>query len=162
MQTPHREDPGHPAGELYPGPPRCEFDDNSPITEDDTKYSHRPNLCDKIHYLVYVLPADSTASNVIDKIRKIQEKSSKSIPKVIVLTKVDEACQEADGNLRKVYHSKKIAKKIKDCSDKLDILSDNIHPVKNYHAEVKEDATVDVLILMALRHIVELANNYTK
>ncbi|XP_036418090.1 interferon-induced protein 44-like [Colossoma macropomum] len=138
------------------------FDAASPITEDDPKYNHCPNLCDKVHCLVYVLPSDSTAPNVIEKIRKIQEKASKSIPKVIVLTKVDKVSEMVNRDLRKVYHSKKIEEKVEDCSDKLTILSDNIHPVKNYHAEVNEDANVDVLILMALRNIVKLANNYAK
>ncbi|KAL7846123.1 hypothetical protein AOLI_G00243150 [Acnodon oligacanthus] len=140
------------------------FNPLAPITSDSPKYNRDPHPCHKVHCLVSILPADSISrmsDKVIDKMKTIRQKAAQlCIPQVIIMTKVDEACELVNRDLRKVYHSKKIKEKVQECSDKLGIPLNCIYPVKNYHAEITQDANVDVLILMALRDILNFANDY--
>uniref|UniRef100_A0AAR2ITQ6 G domain-containing protein n=1 Tax=Pygocentrus nattereri TaxID=42514 RepID=A0AAR2ITQ6_PYGNA len=142
------------------------FNPRGPIAKDDKRYNPRPSPGDRIHCLVNIVPADAISrldDSVIDKMRTIRKKASEwSIPQVIVLTKVDNACEIVSQDLRKLYHSKKVKDKVTSVSHKLGIPLNNIYPMKNYHAEITEDTNVDVLILMALRDIVNFANDYVE
>ncbi|XP_037399004.1 interferon-induced protein 44-like [Pygocentrus nattereri] len=142
------------------------FNPRGPIAKDDKRYNPRPSPGDRIHCLVNIVPADAISrldDSVIDKMRTIRKKASEwSIPQVIVLTKVDNACEIVSQDLRKLYHSKKVKDKVEVSSHKLGIPLNNIYPMKNYHAEITEDTNVDVLILMALRDIVNFANDYVE
>ncbi|KAI4894562.1 hypothetical protein NFI96_021921, partial [Prochilodus magdalenae] len=140
------------------------FNPRSPITLDHPKYKKSPDLCDKIHCLVSIVPADSISrmdSSVFQKMNAVRQKASElNIPQVIVLTKVDKACELINRDLRKLYYSRKIKDKVEESSHKLGISLNNIYPVKNYHAEITRDDSVDVTILMALRDIVYFASDY--
>ncbi|KAL7846121.1 hypothetical protein AOLI_G00243130 [Acnodon oligacanthus] len=140
------------------------FHPRESIANDDKRYNPIPSLGDKIHCLVSIIPADTISrmdDSVIDKMRKIRKKASElNLPQVLVLTKVDTACDIVSQDLRKLYHSKKIKEKVEVSSHKLGIPLKNIYPIKNYHSEITEDANVDVLIVMALRDIVNFANDY--
>ncbi|KAI4900442.1 hypothetical protein NFI96_012705, partial [Prochilodus magdalenae] len=140
------------------------FNPLSAIPENDLKYNRSPNLNEKVHCLVSIIPADSISrmsDKVIHKMRTIRQKAAlMDIPQVVVLTKVDNACQVVNEDLKKIYHSKKIKDKVEECSNKLGISLNCIYPVKNYHAEITQDADVDALILMALRDIINFANDY--
>ncbi|XP_036418089.1 interferon-induced protein 44-like isoform X2 [Colossoma macropomum] len=142
------------------------FNPLSPITADSPKYNRYPHPCHKVHCLVSILPADSIArmsDKVIDKMKTIRQKAAQmGMPQVVIMTKVDEACELVNRDLRKVYQSKKIKEKVQECSNKLGIPLNCIYPVKNYHAEITQDADVDVLILMALRDILNFANDYVE
>lgn len=45
------------------------------------------------------------------------------------------------------------------CSDLVGVPMNNIFPVKNYHEEIDIQNDIDVLLLRALKHIVEIAND---
>ncbi|KAL7846124.1 hypothetical protein AOLI_G00243160 [Acnodon oligacanthus] len=136
------------------------------ITEDHLKHNNNPKLGDKIHCLVSIIPADTLSiinSKVIDKMRTIRQKATElDIPQVIVLTKVDQTCMMVNEDLKKIYQSKKINEKVQECSNKLGNSPNCIYPVKNYHAEITQDDDTDTLILMALRDIVNFANDYVE
>ncbi|XP_066518262.1 interferon-induced protein 44-like [Hoplias malabaricus] len=135
-----------------------------PITAENQKYNTNPHPCEKVHCLVSILPADSISrmsDKVIDKMKVIRQKASHlNIPQAIVMTKVDLACELVNKDLTKIYHSKKIKEKVQVCSNKLGISLNSIYPVKNYHEEITQDPKVDVLILMALRDILNFASDY--
>ncbi|XP_036418562.1 interferon-induced protein 44-like [Colossoma macropomum] len=142
------------------------FNPRRPISERNQKYNTYPNPSDKVHCLVSILPADAISRMdqcVIEKMKTVRKRASElNIPQVIVLTKVDNACEIVNRDMRKLYYSKRIKQKVEESSNKLGIPWSNIYPVKNYHAEITEDANVDVIILMALRDIVNFANDYVK
>ncbi|KAF5889996.1 interferon-induced protein 44-like, partial [Clarias magur] len=48
------------------------------------------------------------------------------------------------------------------CSNTVGIAMTCIFPVKNYHEEIDPDNDVDVLVLLALRQILNFANDYVK
>ncbi|KAI4902385.1 hypothetical protein NFI96_019480, partial [Prochilodus magdalenae] len=93
-----------------------EFNPPTPITEDNPKYKQRPKPRDKIHCLVSIVPADVPSRmnfSLIYKTKAVQKKASKlNIPQVVVLTKVDNACDVVNCDLRKLYHSRKIRDKL--------------------------------------------------
>ncbi|XP_051767684.1 interferon-induced protein 44-like [Ctenopharyngodon idella] len=142
------------------------FNPLKPITEEDTKYKKNPILKDRIHCLVAVLPADTVSLIDEEMIRQMKEVREKArdlgIPQVIIMTKVDEACPLVKDNLEKIYTSKKIKQKMEECSIKLGVPVNCIYPVKNYHEENTTDTTVDILILDALKNILNFANDYVE
>ncbi|KAI4888387.1 hypothetical protein NFI96_003396 [Prochilodus magdalenae] len=136
------------------------------ITPEDPKYKQSPETCDKIHCLVSIVPADAISrmySSVIEKMNAVRTKASElNIPQVILLTKVDLACEVVNRDLKKLYYSRKIKEKVEESSHKLGIPVKNIYPVKNYHEELIEDSSIEVAILMALRDIVSFANDHAE
>ncbi|XP_067260158.1 interferon-induced protein 44-like [Chanodichthys erythropterus] len=136
------------------------------ITEKDPKYNKNPILKDRIHCLVAVLPASTVSSIDEKKIKQMREVREKArdlgIPQVIVMTKVDEVCPLVKDNLQKIYTSKKIKQKMEECSNSLGVPVSYIYPVKNYHEEHTTNTTVDILILDALKNILNFANDYVE
>ncbi|XP_056591653.1 interferon-induced protein 44-like [Triplophysa dalaica] len=139
-----------------------EFKKN-PLTHEDQQFTSDPSLSDQAFCLVYVIAADTiqfTDDKLIDKLKVIRQRiSERGIPQVIVMTKVDEACQLVKKDLRKIYYSKKIKEKMQMCSDKVGVPMNYIFPVKNYHEEIETEDDIDFLILKALEQIVYLADD---
>lgn len=100
-----------------------------------------------------------------------------------MITNVDQACGETEKNLRNVYKSKHVKQKVSSChvpsvnrrtfcmrtllcvqmkdfSAAVGIPMNCIFPVKNYSHEIKIDDDVDVLILSALRHIIDFGEDF--
>ncbi|XP_057188777.1 interferon-induced protein 44-like [Triplophysa rosa] len=97
---------------------------------------------------------------VIEKMQNIREKATElDIPQVIIMTKVDEACPLVKDNLRKIYNSQKIKDKMQECCNLVGVPVSHIFPVKNYHEEIDPEDDIDVLLLRALSHIVNIAND---
>ncbi|KAL1277127.1 hypothetical protein QQF64_023800 [Cirrhinus molitorella] len=148
------------------------------ITEDDPKYNKNPTLKDRIHCLVAVLPANTVSimnedkmddnkkddkkidNNIFKQMREVRVKARDlGIPQVIILTKIDESCPLVKDDLTKVYTSKKIKKKMEECSVNLGVPVNCIYPVKNYHEERTTDDIMDILILDALKNIIYFADD---
>ncbi|KAM9454360.1 interferon-induced protein 44-like isoform 2-T2 [Clarias gariepinus] len=140
------------------------FNTDSPISPEKPEYQKNPTLCNKAHCLVTILPAESVSrmdKSVFNKMYFVREKASElRIPQVIVMTKVDKACELVNQDIKKIYTSKKIKDKIQECSINTGISKNAIYPVKNYDEEITQDADVEMLILAALRDILNFANDY--
>lgn len=48
---------------------------------------------------------------------------------------------------------------MEECSNLIGVTVSNIFPVKNYHEEIDPEDDIDVLLLRALTHIVNIAND---
>ncbi|KAF4074845.1 hypothetical protein AMELA_G00228080 [Ameiurus melas] len=142
------------------------FNAQKPIDKDDPKYISNPGLKDKVHCLVSVLPADRISlisDEVMDKMKTVRKKARDlEIPQVVIMSLVDEACPLVKDNLSKIYTSKKIKEKMKVCSDRLGVPVNFIFPVQNYHEQITNDLNMDILILMAMTHIIIFANDYVE
>uniref|UniRef100_A0A8C1USR7 Si:dkeyp-75b4.9 n=1 Tax=Cyprinus carpio TaxID=7962 RepID=A0A8C1USR7_CYPCA len=138
------------------------FNPLKPITNEDPKYIKNPTLKDRIHCLVAVLPANTVSmmdDNIIRQMSDVRKEARDlGIPQVIIMTKVDESCPLVKDDLKKIYTSKKIKQKMEVCSIKLGIPVSCIYPVKNYHEERAIDDTIDILILDALKNIINFAD----
>ncbi|XP_076839463.1 interferon-induced protein 44-like isoform X2 [Brachyhypopomus gauderio] len=144
------------------------FNPVSPLAKEKNKeyYNISPSLNDKVHCLVSVLRADNISlisDKVIKKLQTVREKATDmGIPQVIVMSMVDSVCPIVQRDLTKVYHSKKIKEKMQECSYRLGIPMNCIFPVQNYHEQITNNTDMDVLLLMALRNIIDFANDYVE
>ncbi|KAF5895673.1 interferon-induced protein 44-like, partial [Clarias magur] len=82
------------------------------LTAHSSDYNRTPSLNDKVHCLVFVLPASNIAqlpNDIIAKIKEIQKNARRSgIPEVVIMSKVDKACSQVKESLEMIYRSKKI------------------------------------------------------
>ncbi|XP_060716269.1 interferon-induced protein 44-like [Tachysurus vachellii] len=136
------------------------------ISNVDPKYNKDPTLSDKVHCLVCVLPADSVSRMEDDNFAKMKRvrahASLLEIPQVIVMTQVDKACELVNQDLKKIYYSRKIKEKAAECSNNVGVSLNAIYPLKNYPESIMQEPDTDVLILTALRDILNFANDYVE
>ncbi|KAM9455075.1 interferon-induced protein 44-like [Clarias gariepinus] len=134
------------------------------IDKEDPNYIKHPDLKDRVHCLVSVLPADKISmmsDKVMQKMRDVRQKANDlGIPQVVVMPRVDISCPLVSRNPRKIYTSKKVKEKMKECSHKLGVPMNCIYPVQNYYEQITNDMDMDILILMAMTDIVRFANDY--
>ncbi|KAG5277744.1 hypothetical protein AALO_G00090910 [Alosa alosa] len=113
-----------------------------------------------------VVPADRVTlmeENDFKKMKQIRQQASEmGIPQLIILTKVDLACPEVQKNIKKIYRSKKIKEKMQECSNRLGGHMTDIFPVRNYHEEIDMNPDVNMLLLSALKPILNHANDYVE
>ncbi|XP_028666589.1 interferon-induced protein 44-like [Erpetoichthys calabaricus] len=144
-------------------PDNYKFD---PITAMSTckKCTERPSLADQVHCIVYVV--DASTASLLDKgllkmLQIIQDKAcSLGIPQLLLLTKVDFACNIVKDDLTKVYESRYIHETVIKVSQMVGVPVTCILPVRNYWCETELDMKVDILILKALQEILRQADAF--
>ncbi|XP_075872604.1 interferon-induced protein 44-like isoform X3 [Nelusetta ayraudi] len=142
-----------------------EFNPDSELSEDNEFYNKSPTFSDKVHVLVCVVPADKGPTIVKEKtlgkikgIRRVA--SSRGIPQVVLLTKIDELCPEIQEDLENVYRLQSVKLKLEQFQADLGIPMNCIFPVKNYIEEIDLDNKVDSLLLSAVRNIITAGGDY--
>ncbi|KAM9347450.1 interferon-induced protein 44-like [Symphorus nematophorus] len=139
------------------------FNPASSLSHGDPGYNPNPSPDDKVHVLVCVLSANSPAINesVLQKMADIREAASElGIPQMAMITNIDGACGETEKNLRNVYKSKHLQKKMRDFSSTVGIPMNCIFPVKNYSDEIEIKDDVDSLILSALKCMIDFGDDF--
>ncbi|XP_014878171.1 interferon-induced protein 44-like [Poecilia latipinna] len=140
------------------------FNPLAPLSNGDPDYNSSPSLNDRVHVMVCVHNANAPEmkSSILLKLREIREAAScMGVPQLAVLTNIDEACIDTKTNLRNVYRSKYLKKKISEFSSSLGIPINCILPVKNYSHEIQTCSDVDTLILRAVRLMIDLGHDFT-
>ncbi|XP_072535224.1 interferon-induced protein 44-like [Salminus brasiliensis] len=141
-----------------------QFNPTSPLTEHNLYYCKNPDLKDRIHCLVNIIPADKISildDKVIQKMKKVRDEASKlDLPQVVFMTRVDKACPLTAEDLHNVYKSKKIKQNMEKCSGALGVPLNCIFPVKNYYKETEISEDINCLMLHALTKIVLWADDY--
>ncbi|XP_027877784.1 interferon-induced protein 44-like [Xiphophorus couchianus] len=138
-----------------------EFNPTSPLNK--SKYNMSPSADDKIHVLVCVMSANASQvkPSVLEKMKRVRETASDlGIPQMAILTHIDDACGETEKDLRNVYKSKHLKKKMKDLSASVGIPLNCIFPVKNYSEKIDLNDDVDFLILSALKKMVDFGDDF--
>ncbi|XP_032423242.1 interferon-induced protein 44-like isoform X2 [Xiphophorus hellerii] len=133
------------------------------LCDGDFGYNSSPSISDRVHVLVCIYSANAPQMNssVLQKMKEIREAASElEIPQLAILTHVDAACGETEENLKNVYKSKHLKKKMGDFSSSLGIPMNCIFPVKNYSHETQLNSDVDTLILNALRLMIDFGDDY--
>ncbi|XP_029946318.1 interferon-induced protein 44-like isoform X2 [Salarias fasciatus] len=140
------------------------FNSENPISEDDDFYNANPILNDKVHVVVFVIPADKISlisETMRTKMRNIRlAASEEGIPQLIVLTKVDEYCPKVKEDITHVYRSRSLKEQVDKASQLLGLPPNCIFLVKNYHTEMAPNDNMNALILFALRQMINLGEDY--
>ncbi|KAL7881335.1 hypothetical protein AOLI_G00081830 [Acnodon oligacanthus] len=136
----------------------------APMCADHKNYIRNPSVNDQIHCLVNVIGADIITlldNDVIRKMKTIRAEAGKlGIPQLVFMTKVDKVCILTRKDLAKIYQSKRIKEKMKECSSRLGVPMNCIFPLKNYHEETKLNNKLNCLMLEAFMQAVYSANDY--
>ena len=82
------------------------------------------------------------------------------IPQVILLTKVDKLSKEVEEDLSLVFKSSEVKEHVEKASQLLGLPRANVLPVKNYENEEELDENISILALMALRKILNFAEDF--
>eukprot|EP00741_Cyanophora_paradoxa_P013083 tig00020675_g12636.t1 len=117
----------------------------------------KPTLADRVHVVVFVVPAESlTSESYLARLRsfiEITRKPSIDVRAVVLITKVDTLDRELAGDVAGIFESPRVLRAV-------DILAGPqgvgvsptfILPVKSYAFESEPNAAVDVLTLDALQ-----------
>uniref|UniRef100_A0A673KZ13 Uncharacterized protein n=1 Tax=Sinocyclocheilus rhinocerous TaxID=307959 RepID=A0A673KZ13_9TELE len=138
---------------------RYKFNPESPITSQDNGYRRNPSLQDQAYCLVFVIAADKISVSYIMTSTTSHNQQTFVFMVTFNRTRPDEACPLVKKNIRNVYTSKKIKEKLEECSANTGISVSHVFPVKCYHEETDTQDDMDVLILRAFKHIVQMAND---
>ncbi|XP_012738010.2 interferon-induced protein 44 isoform X1 [Fundulus heteroclitus] len=140
------------------------FNPECKILNEDRHFQDCPTANDKVHVLVCVIDATKATHlkpKVVETIQNCRDEAADlGIPHVAIFTKIDEACPMIRKDVTNVYRSKLLKSKIERFSKNVGIPLSSIFPVKNYLTERKLNNDVDVLILNAMRHIVEIGDDF--
>uniref|UniRef100_A0A3Q2QY53 G domain-containing protein n=1 Tax=Fundulus heteroclitus TaxID=8078 RepID=A0A3Q2QY53_FUNHE len=138
------------------------FNPVSLLTQSDLDYNPTPSADDKVHVLVCMLSANASQikPSVLEKMKNVRETASElKIPQMAMMTHIDEACGETEKDLKNVYKSKHLKKKV-DFSAAVGIPLNCVFPVKNYSHEIDLNDDVDTLILSALRKMIDFGDDF--
>ncbi|XP_045169930.2 interferon-induced protein 44-like [Mercenaria mercenaria] len=140
------------------------FNQNSPISPNAEEFRVNPTTQDKIHCVVFVIDAstlEAVSSIIVDKMKNFQRTmNDREIPQLIVLTKVDKLCEDVQKDISFTYRSWKVKEHVDKASELLGLRPCNVLPVKNYEKETRLDININMLSLLALRKILDLAEDY--
>uniref|UniRef100_A0A8C4Z8X7 Interferon-induced protein 44-like n=1 Tax=Gadus morhua TaxID=8049 RepID=A0A8C4Z8X7_GADMO len=140
------------------------FDHNTPLVKSNAGYINNPTSNDKAHILVFVLAVDINHVADPQMFKKMTEirlaARDLDIPQIAILTKIDEkSCDLVKKDLKNVYSSTNIKNAMEKLSNTVGFPLNCIFPLKNYHGEIELNDDMDMLILSALRKILQLAND---
>uniref|UniRef100_A0A3Q2PW85 Uncharacterized protein n=1 Tax=Fundulus heteroclitus TaxID=8078 RepID=A0A3Q2PW85_FUNHE len=86
-----------------------------PLTQRDLGYNPTPSDDDKVHVLVCVISANTPQikPSVVEKMKNVRETASElGIPQIAIMTNIDGLCGEIQKDLKNVYMSKLVEKKV--------------------------------------------------
>ncbi|XP_028249987.1 interferon-induced protein 44-like [Parambassis ranga] len=139
------------------------FNPVTSLSDDGRDYNPAPSEDDKVHVLVCVLSANmpSITPSILQMMSSVRETASDlGIPQVAMITNIDTACPETEKDLKNVYKSRHLQKKIKTFSSDIGIPMNCIYPIKNYSREIDLDDDVDTLILSALKNMINFGEDF--
>uniref|UniRef100_A0A8C6UW21 TLDc domain-containing protein n=1 Tax=Neogobius melanostomus TaxID=47308 RepID=A0A8C6UW21_9GOBI len=145
---------------------RYQFSQAVPLQKGTPGYKKHATLKDQIHCVVYVVDASKVSlmsQKILDKFGSIRKKANQmGVPQILLLTKIDEACPLVQEDLKNVYHSVYIHKKVcsQEVSENIGIPLSCIIPVKNYSEELELEPEVDVLLLSAVEQMLNYADSF--
>ncbi|XP_055017927.1 interferon-induced protein 44-like [Boleophthalmus pectinirostris] len=143
---------------------RYQFNPSASLQEGTPGYRKHVTLKDKIHCMVYVVDVSRVSlmdQKMLDKFRTIRKKANQlGVPQILLMTKIDEACPLVERDLKNVYHSVYIQKKAREVSESFGIPLSCIVPVKNYCTEMELNLEVDILLLSAVKLMLDYADGF--
>ncbi|XP_053386963.1 uncharacterized protein LOC128550922 [Mercenaria mercenaria] len=143
-------------GNIRPG---YKFNPVCPIDEGNKDFRSDPNSKEKIHCVAFVCDANVIGQdNISDmtraKIKTLQDElKAIDVPRVVLLTKIDQLCEWIDSDITNCYKSVALRKAVNIAEKLFELPEMSIFPVQNYTDEYEMDARKDILSLLALRQM---------
>lgn len=137
---------------------RYKFNTRSPIDTDSTYYRLNPTIKDQMHCVVFVVSALNIHAGItpeyMQNIKSLLDKVRREyVPRILILTKVEQLCEEVEKDITKMFYSAKVQEAVKRASEVFGIEKASIHPVKNYQDEYSIEAQANIPLLLALKEI---------
>ncbi|XP_046565380.1 interferon-induced protein 44-like isoform X4 [Haliotis rubra] len=145
-------------------PDRFTFNPSVPIRPDIPGYKKNPTLNDRIHCIAFVV--DSTAIDVFpDKIlqtfKAVQHRVNvQGLPQVVLLTKVDKACEVVSKDVSQLFISSAIRDVVEKTGELLGLPRSHVYPVKNYEDELVLDDNVTIPALTSFVQMTRFADDF--
>ncbi|XP_069125502.1 interferon-induced protein 44-like [Argopecten irradians] len=145
-------------------PDRFQFNPAVPLSPEVMGFVKGPGLGDRIHCVAFVVDSstvDVISEKVLERIKNMQTKmNQRSIPQVVLLTKIDRICELVTDEISDVF----VSPTVKECVDRVAMVMglprSHILPVKNYECEVELDQDVNILSLLCLRQVLHFSDDY--
>ena len=84
----------------------------------------------------------------------------KGVPQIVLLTKIDKYCKALQGDVSKIFSAPEIGELVDKVAELTGLPRANIVPIKNYECEMELREDIDILALLALRQILNFADDY--
>ncbi|XP_071079877.1 interferon-induced protein 44-like [Haliotis cracherodii] len=145
-------------------PDRFTFNPSVPVRPDVPGYKKNPTLDDRIHCIAFVV--DSTAIDVFpDKIlqtfKAVQHRVNvQGLPQVVLLTKVDKACEFVNKDMSQLFLSAAIGGLVEKTGELFGLPRSHVYPVKNYEDELVLDDNVTLPALTSLVQMTRFADDF--
>ncbi|KAJ7332565.1 hypothetical protein JRQ81_014745 [Phrynocephalus forsythii] len=145
-------------------PENYQFNPSVAMQPETLGYIKCPSLKDQIHCVVFVIDGSKVEilpEKLEGKLREIRQKINKlAVPQLVIITKVDAVCPSLEEDFSDVYRSQAVSRRMEITAERLGIPLSQIVPVKNYCSEIELREDVDILLLMAMRQMLRLAESY--
>ncbi|XP_029986638.1 interferon-induced protein 44-like [Sphaeramia orbicularis] len=142
---------------------KAQFNPTSTLSMFNGHYKIFPTPNDQVHVLVCLLNVNSPniSPSVIQKMKAIRETARDlGIPQIAIAAHIDECCDEIEKDVKDVYKSTHLKKKMTEFSNAVGIPLNCIFPVKNYSTDSEPDDDMDILILTAVKHILNYGDDF--
>ncbi|KAM9385551.1 interferon-induced protein 44-like [Pholidichthys leucotaenia] len=143
---------------------RYQFNSSAPLHSEASSYQKSPALKDKIHCVAYIIDACKISimpTELEEKLDAIRRKVNLlTIPQLVLLTKVDEACPLVKEDVRNVYKSGYIKDLMQEVSSRLGVPLSCIVPVRNYSEELELNISCNILVLSAVVQMLHFIDYY--
>ena len=138
------------------------FNARTPLPRNDSL----PLLSKRMHLLGLVVNGsefDKYPKEMISKMEAVLNVSKiepRAIPCVVLVSHIDEICEHVASDPTKVYRSQQVKKCVENIHEKLKIPLVDIWPICNYDKDTEVDWKKSALLLQALIHQAECAQDY--
>lgn len=132
--------------------------------QSDSEFNNRnPTISDRIHCVLYVVPADHSRKEKKSKLSRIRTYAiANDIPLRLILTKVDLLQLCGYGNLSDIFRSKHVEEKVNKAKEEFDLQDCQILPIANYVNGTERQPDQDILALLTMDNILEETLTYIK
>ncbi|XP_076129028.1 interferon-induced protein 44-like isoform X2 [Alosa pseudoharengus] len=144
-------------------PEGYKFKPGTPLSSQSIGYRAEPGMKDKIHCALFLLDARkvTTYSDYLQKMmRRLQaEISDLDVPQIVLLTHVDQVCHAVQEDVKYVYTSRTVKDKMQKAADFMGMPLSFVLPVRNYASELSTNCNTDILLLSAVRSILQAVDD---
>ncbi|XP_048105696.1 interferon-induced protein 44-like [Alosa alosa] len=139
------------------------FQPGTPFSWQSIGYRAEPGIKDKIHSGLFFLDARkvTTYSDYLqERMRILQaELYYLDVPQIVLLTHVDQVCHTVQEDVKYVYTSRTVKDKMQKAAEFVGIPVSFVLPVRNYASELSTNCNTDILLLSAVRSILQAVDD---